>query len=512
MSFDNQNQEFLAGNWRNGGLAVLQGVITGALTVIAVQVPAQNNTELSHLVFEPVLINVIELDDELQVEEITPLPRANITQSSTEYLYKTFITEQQPELGDLDQTILDYERRIHEMEIQGGPYEYGLGQEFVSLGMIHQSRNEHQLALNNFDKALHINRVNLGLFNLAQEEVIEKQIESYIALGDLEAADHQQEYLFLLKRRAYGGESIDLLPALTRYAEWNIFAFNSRLFMDPTLSYAAESRMYTNNGVSNSIGAEDFRTIRLMNAQNIYRTMIQILINNFGMDDPRLLDIERRLALTNYFFATNMDINSDIFNNGNNSSLALASSQGFYDMSRISSNSMGYRHGREALERRLQYILLSDKADPEEVARARVDLADWLMLFKKRMAALDVYEEAYRELKAANGSQEVMNELFSPVMPVTIPTFIDYRYTRAYHDIPDDVALDYQGWLDVSVGINRYGQTTDVEVLGKSLSVTDPIESRLVRQLRSSTSFRPRFSNDTLLTEDVLKARFYYTY
>jgi tetratricopeptide (TPR) repeat protein len=512
MIFDNHSQESSSDNRRSPGVAVLHGLITTALTIMAAPAPAQNISELSHLIFEPVLVNVIELDDDLQVEEITSLPRADSPQSSTEYLYKTFIAEQQPEPGDLDQTIIDYERSIRDLEIQGGAYEYGLSQEFVSLGMIYQSRNEHELALEHFDKALHINRVNLGLFNLEQEEVIEKQIESYIALGDLQSADHQQEYLFFLKRRAYGGDSVELLPALTRYAEWNIFAFDSRLAMDPTLSYAAESSIYTDNGVSNSIGAEDFRTIRLMNAQNIYRTMIQILLNNFGVDDPRLLDIERRLALTNYFFATNMDINSDIFSNGNNSSLALASSQGFYDMSRVSSNSMGYRHGREALERRLQYILRSEAVNPEKVARARVDLADWLMLFKKRVAALEVYEAAYRELKAANGSQEVMDELFSPMMPVTIPTFIDYRFTRAYHDIPEDVALDYKGWLDVSVKINRFGQTSDVEVLGKSLSVTDPIESRLVRQLRSSTSFRPRFSNDALLTEDRLTARFYYTY
>jgi len=172
MSFDNHNQDSISHNRRSPGVVTLHGLIAAALTAIAAPAPAQNNNELSHLIFEPVLINVIELDDELQIEEITSLPRTGDPQSSTDYLYKTFIEEQQPEPGDLDQAIVDYERSIRDLEIQGGAYEYGLSQEFVSLGMIHQSRNEHELALEHFDKALHINRVNLGLFNLEQEEVI----------------------------------------------------------------------------------------------------------------------------------------------------------------------------------------------------------------------------------------------------------------------------------------------------------------------------------------------------
>lgn len=506
------NQAMSCGTRSTPGYWSLHALFLALLTSLPVPTLAQNSNELRNLVFEPVLIVTAELDGEMLVQEITRLPIAENPVSSSEFLFSriTEVVEQGP--GDPEQAVMGYEENIRDLEIQGGVYEYALSQELVSLGSVYQSMNDHEKALEYLDKALHINRVNLGLFNLEQESIIKEQIESYVALGDLENADHQQEYLFFLKRRAYGGDSVELLPALTQYAEWNIFAFDSRLALDPNLTYAAESGMYTDNGVSNSIGEEDFRTIRLMNAQNIYRTMIQILLNNFGVADPRLLDIERRLALTNYFFATNLDINSDVFSNGNNSSLALASSQGYYDMSRVSSNSMGYRHGREALERRLQYILNNNSMAAEDIARARVDLADWLLLFKKRAAALEIYDEAYRELKAAGGSQEVIDELFNPPMPVTIPTFIDYRYTRDYLDIPQDVALDYEGWIDVNVEINRYGQPTNVGILGKSMSVTEPIESRLFRQLRNSTSFRPRFSNDALLFEDSITARYYYSY
>jgi tetratricopeptide (TPR) repeat protein len=493
------------------GQAAVHAVI---LTVVASLPPAafaQNSEELRNLVFEPVQIETSELDGELQVRELTSLPASDSPVTTTAYLTANIVEDIEEIALDSNDAIAGYEARIRDLEIEGGAYAEDLIQELLSLGTIYQSLGEHEQALEFLNKALHINRVNLGLFNLDQEHIIEELIESHIALSDLQAADLQQEYLFYLKRKAFGGTSVELLPALTRYAEWNIFAFDSRLVMDPTLAYAAESSMYTENGVSNAIGEENFKTVRLMNAQNIYRTIIQILLNNFGVSDPRLLEIEKRLALTNYFFATNLDLNSNAFSS-NNSSLTMASSQGYYDMSRVSSNSMGYRHGKEALERRLEYMLESSGKTPEEIARARIDLGDWLLVFKKRTVALEVYKEAYEELRATGVSQETLDDLFSPVLPVAIPTFIDYRYTRASRDIPEDLALDYQGWFDVRIRINRFGQPSSVDIFGKSLNTTEPIELRLIRHLRSSTSFRPRFKIGELVEEDIVETRYYYSY
>lgn len=493
------------------GLVAIHAIMLTVVVNFPSAVLAQNSDELRNLVFEPVLIEISEQDGDILVREITSFPVSESPVTTSAYLNANITEEPEENPDDFSDALAGYEARIRDLEIEDGAYAEALVQEMLSLGSLYQSLDDHEQALSYLEKALHINRINMGLFNLEQENIVEEIIQSHIALGDLQAADQQQEYLFFLKRKAYGGTSVELLPALTRYAEWNIFAFDSRLVMDPTLAYAAESSMYTDNGVSNAIGEENFKTVRLVNAQNIYRTIIHILLNNFGVSDPRLLDMERRLALTNYFFATNMDINSSAFN-GNNSALTLASSQGYYDMSRVSSNSMGYRHGREALERRLEYMLDSNGNTPMEIAQARLELGDWLLVFKKRMAALETYEEAYIALKAAGVSPEILSDMFSPVLPIAIPTFIDYRYSRESLGIPKDLALDYQGWLDVRIRINRFGQPSSVELLGKSLNTTDPVETRLIRQLRSSTSFRPRFNNDELVEEDIVEVRYYYSY
>lgn len=490
------------------GLAVLRSALLGILLPVAPLAQSQTSEEMRTLLFEPVLIEVTDMEGATMTRELTRLPGGEDAPNVTDYLIARF-SNAYVEPPDFSDAIAGYEQNIRDLELRGGAYEPALAQELLALGNLYQAQGDHETALEYLEKAQHINRVNLGLNNLEQETIIEEKIESFVALGDLHAADQQQEYLFYLKRKEFGSTSIDLLPALTRYAEWNIFAFDSRLVMNPALTYAAQSSLY-DSGVSNSIGEEDFRTLRLVNAQNIYRTIIQILLNNYGASDKRLLDMEKQLALTNYFFATNLDIAASAFSSA--SPLGVPATQGYYEMTRVSANSMGYRHGREALERRLEYLYGMEGVDPLEIARAKVELADWLLLFKKRQAALETYEEAYAELKANGASQDAVDTLFNPEFPATLPTFIDYRYSRAALKIPDDQALDYRGWFDVSIRINRFGQPQDVSIIGRSLNTTEPVEIRLLRHLRNGTSFRPRFSNDALLEDETITARYYYSY
>ena len=474
-------------------------------------VSAQNSEELKFLIFEPVLIETSTLDENLHVSELTSLPKSESPKYISGVINESLTDTNELPSVDLNETIAAYDETIKNLELQGGAYEPALSQELLSMGMLYQSQNDHEQALEYMDQALHVNRVNLGLYNLEQEQIIGEKIKSLIALGDLFDADMQQEYLFNLKRKIYGNVHIDLLPALNEYAEWNIFAFDSRLVMNPHFNYAAKSSAFTDNSVSNSIGAESSKTSRLVTAQNIYRKIIQILINNYGDNDPRLLDIEKKLALTNYFFSTNLS-GSSAFSNGESLTLVMNSSQSYYSTSQVSTNSMGYRHGREALERRLGYMQTMENIAPEDIVKAKIELGDWLTIFKKRVGGLKLYEEAYNELKATGVAQEKIDELFSPTFPETIPAFIDYPYSRASHNIPENQALSYQGWFDVRLEINRYGKPEDIEIIGRSLNTTEPIENRLLRLLRNSTSFRPRFSNDEPIDRETYEARYYYSY
>ena len=197
----------------------------------------------------------------------------------------------------------------------------------------------------------------------------------------------------------------------------------------------------------------------------------------------------------------------------NSSSPSLNSPPGFYETSsRVSSNSMGYRHGRQSLERRLEYLYNMDNISPEEIARAKIELGDWQLTFKKRTVALEIYQDAYDELSIQGIDQQHIDALFSPVLPQPIPEFITYRYSRAANNIPEDQPLDYQGWIDVQMTINRFGKPQDVSILAQSPDTSELLQDRLLRFLKSYMTFRPRFSNDVLRNEDPVMVRYYYSY
>lgn len=458
---------------------------------------AQEDPDFSTLIYDPVALRLEESSDgNVTAHEISSLPIAD-----TALDVKTVLGRLSPEegLGDSppaspDQAIAGYERTIRELEREGGAYENRLVQELLGLGSTYQRLAEHERAIEIFERARHINRINQGLFNLEQSPIIQKEIESHLALGDLTTANEQQEYLFFIHRKAHGSGSPDLLPALTALAEWNIFAFNLRV--NPASAAGAPS-----SGL-----LENFLAQHLVNAQNLYQAIIRIIHEEAGADDPRLLEMEKRLALTNYFFATN-------YAHSSTSAYALANGSlvqpSVFDGSFVGSNSMGYRHGRDALERRVKYLRELPEPDRVLLARALVDLGDWLLLFKKRLSGVETYQEAMGQL--LDEDEAVRKELFQPAVPTVLPTFIEQRHTREALGIPADLALRYKGHIDVAFILNRYGQPEDVRVLDKTDPTPSVVEGQLIRQI-SRNVFRPRLYETGPDDQDHVTLRYYFTW
>jgi len=505
-------------------------LVTSALFLLFGVTPAlaQAPADLQYLIFEPVPISVqaadtSTLDSAAADPEPGPSAAADLrTYQATELArlpannpidLSSWLVTRQLELLHADPPALEgdigrYESAITALELSGGPYDPRMDQELLALGTLYQQSGQFTRALGTLEQAIHINRVNNGLFNLGQIPMIEKSIENHLARGDLIAADAQHEYLFYLQRKSLGEQSVDLLPALTRFAEWNVFAFNARPQLLALPAQQEEEVETTEEpAITTLANLQTFRTRRLINAQNIYQAIIQILVNNFGPQDPRLVEFEKQLALTNYFFATTFDAMADLgpaTAMGNNSMMP-------YETSELAGNSLGYRQGKEALERRIRYLEQRANAPALELARARTDLGDWLLRFRKRSGALEEYARAYQELQAASVPQAQIDALLKPALPLLVPSFLVHPYTRAALDIPADLALEYRGYIDVEFSINRFGSSGGMRVLGKSASADDFVESLLLRYLRRNT-YRPRHDDGVVRDNDTLQVRYYFTW
>jgi hypothetical protein len=481
--------------------------------LLAPAVFAQDDANLPNLLFEPVVINIVDPVDNpdgapYTVQELTSLPHDTPAVDLQTWLsQRNIATSLPPEQIAAD--IARYEASVLSQENSGGAFDPALDEELLALGTLLQQSGDFIRAQQVLERALHVNRVNDGLFNMGQVPIIERTIANHLARGDLVAADEQQEYLLYVQRRNFDGRSVDLLPALTRYAEWNLFAFGARVVTPPPApeDEAAEANERPELDAESMF---NFRTGRLITAQQVYQSIIQIVTNNFGLGDIRLLNFERQLALTNYLYIATVGLEGDLDPNtmlpGNPYIMPFG---GAFEAGRPP---LGFRQGRDSLERRVNYFADKPDVPAVEKARAKMDLADWMLLFSKRTGSLEVYEEAWHDLTNAGTSAAELQAVFDPRYPVWIPEYVTHPYTRQALELPEDLVLEYKGYIDLEFKLSRFGIPSGARVRNKSLTATPQLESILLRSIRRA-QFRPRIAADGSVRDtETMHVRFYFTY
>jgi tetratricopeptide (TPR) repeat protein len=464
---------------------------------------AQSAAELRYLVFDPVPIAATQAEDgTLQVDELASLPR------EAPVLLQQWLRTNRPVLPEplesLEDSIKRNEQLLQEIELNDGPFSAQLPQQLLSLGAALQASGDFEKAQDHFEQAMHVTRVNHGLFSEAQIPFVKYSIDNQLRRGNLLAADEKQRYLFYLNQKNHGGNSAALLPALQDFAEWNIFAFSAPVSA-PAFSLTDDSEAEKASPVDEAM----FRVERLINAQHIYWSIAQILVANFGMTDPRLLDTEKHIALTNYFFATTVATDAETMNLSTANVPAAAPTTGLGSAQML--GNMGYRQGRDALERRRNYMYEMDSMSAEERLRASLDVNDWMLYFsRQRMKAIEMYSSDHAQF-AETMSPAALEAILNPPVPVQLPSFINPAWSRASLGLPDDQALQYKGHIDVEFSLSRFGRATAVSVLGRSSPEAKLVEQRLLRSLRRA-QFRPRFENGQLKLDDTAQVRYYYTW
>jgi hypothetical protein len=395
--------------------------------------------------------------------------------------------------------IARYKKVILDLEQKGGAYEAGLSEELLALASLYQKTGEYREAQTILNRAAHIARVNNGLFDASQIPLLQKVIENYVLLGDVLAADRQQEALFYMQQRLYANDSPDLLPGLKYFAEWNLFAATTNITPPPVTE--------DNEGDEKPvIDMAVFQFEHLVKAQNLYDQIAQILIRNPDVDQTSLDDAENKVLMISHRFATRYNGYIGGFDPGF-SGFSSTSNGSF-----LRRNDFGYRSGTDILQSRIKRLQEQRAPDLHKLAKARIDLADWLLISNRRMAALDLLEESRQQMIDAAVSAAELNALFHPLLPQEIPTFLIPGYSRADLGIPDEALVKYRGFVDLEFDVNRFGSPSSIRVLGTSPDTDEEIPAHLVNYIRYS-QFRPRLQDDgSVKNSDQYQLRYHYSY
>jgi len=90
----------------------------------------------------------------------------------------------------------------------------------VALGLAFNKSEQYNEAVEIFKRALHINWVNNGFYNLEQINIHDSLTESFIGLKNLEEANHHQSFQLGIYNNRYGKDSMKVDESLVKLAKW----------------------------------------------------------------------------------------------------------------------------------------------------------------------------------------------------------------------------------------------------------------------------------------------------
>jgi tetratricopeptide (TPR) repeat protein len=113
-----------------------------------------------------------------------------------------------------------WRRRIQEREWRQGPYGPDISETLLDAGNYFYSRGDYRSAIAHWRRAVHLIRVNDGLYSELQLPTLQRLLETYLAIGDLESADGVQSYLYFLSRENHAPGDPEYIEATVNWVDW----------------------------------------------------------------------------------------------------------------------------------------------------------------------------------------------------------------------------------------------------------------------------------------------------
>lgn len=441
-----------------------------------------------------------------------------------------------------------YENDIGSTLEDTGPYSDPLREQYESLGELYQRTGDHEKAIANFENAMHIDRVNDGLFTLRQIPLVENIIESYTAMNNVDEVDDHHEYLFYIQQKSYADDDPRFLAAKEQWADWNVESFlktgarvpgypnglmlsnstalrqeyvavqnprNGQIIFVPrqqmsnvlnpqgAMTSAAITDYYMRSSAY-AVSAEQIVDERLRRARELYEELVESPNEQYHQE--RGVDLEHKLA--NIAYAVKQQI-EDLEGSVEEGSLA------FNRMSAPrATNPMvndGYIDSRESLEAIATKLAEDPASDPVQTARAYINLGDLHLGFDRVSRSDDAYIKALEVLSGAGKTSEEISAVFNPKPLIPVPGFALHAYTREMFGLAPEVQLPYKGFIDVTLVVKQSGDVNNIRIVATTENTTSRLRGVLLDYLREHR-MRPIVQNGTLVKESPMSLRIHFTY
>jgi len=308
------------------------------------------------------------------------------------------------------------------------------------LGAAQLAAGRPDMAVESFERAVHISHVNEGPHNLMQIEVLQSLAETYLAAGELDTVEDIQAHIFQLQARDVDLGGMDIIPALENQARWQ---HRLQLY---------EKERYT------------------------WRKIIDVIEDHHGNGDLRLIGPLTGLGKSHLFVG--------------------GSEMSFHQPTSITS-------GEVYLKRALRIAEENPDSTWQIREDAMLALGDFYIMSGKPNRAHSIYEETWQLLSEdAERLQHRHDQLESLVVlqRISPPKYVGIG-GEVRSALPGE---NYQvGKLVFDYAVNTRGFTTDIEMVEASPAGFAEMEGAVLRDLRAMIH-RPRLENGTTVQTDGL--------
>ncbi len=178
-------------------------------------------------------------------------------------------------------------RAITTLESDFGAYDQRQIESLEDLGRRSQSSGEHQQALLFFKQALHVARINQGLYHESQISIVDDIISAEISLQNWEEVNNFYAYQEHLYRRLFDMDDSRLEVGLRKVSSWHITALKVNL------------------------GGN--RIEHLRKASKLFKLRIQIAENTLSLGDPKFAMLVRDLRILERELYRSSGLNHEMF-------------------------------------------------------------------------------------------------------------------------------------------------------------------------------------------------------
>ncbi len=344
-----------------------------------------------------------------------------------------------------------YQKTIVDLENTFGVYDNRLVEQLVGLGLSEKTQGADPAAIAAFKRALHIKRVNSGLYSLDQVPILSHLIDSYVAVEDWKSANDKQSLIYNIQQQYYGEGNPKLLAPINNMVKWHLIAFNRGSSM-----------------------------LHLLRAMDLNKKAIAIIEKNYGVHDPRLNETLYRQALASFHLSERQTLSQPV-SFGQPAGMAQTPSRTYATPDTLPTYSNPYRDGKRALLRRVNLFKSNPQLPISDQVEALVHLGDWYFFFDKRESALGVYKEALR-LLSGKDQGDLAGRIFDRPRALNFAIPFDDASMR----------LDKKkqtGYVRVKFSVTPGGRTRDIKIVESN--PPEMKDSEVYKSIKS-TRYRPR--------------------